>query len=131
MSRRVLLVEDDADLGDVVEMLLHSNGYAVERAVDGGQALAALKHSAPPDVILLDLMMPRVDGYAFRTAQLEDSAIASVPVIVFSADRRSVRERSLPGVEVYLDKPIEPDALLAALEGFGARRLRSGPPGSS
>jgi CheY-like chemotaxis protein len=83
-ARRVLVVEDDKDNRDLLVELLASEGYQVSSASDGRVALAEA-HAARPDVILLDLMMPTMNGWEFRDAQLRDPSLASVPVAVLSA----------------------------------------------
>jgi len=81
----VLLVEDDAAVRDMMALLLESAGFVVSPMVDGGDALAYLKDGGRANVVVLDLMMPRVDGWTFRRAQLADPTIADIPVIVMSA----------------------------------------------
>ncbi len=83
-GRRVLVVEDDLDLRDLLVEFLASEGYEVSAAADGERALAEA-HARRPDVILLDLMMPVMSGWQFREAQLDDPQLAGVPVVVVSA----------------------------------------------
>jgi CheY-like chemotaxis protein len=87
VSGRVLLfVDDDLDVRDAFGDLLEFAGWTVAHAADGLEALAWLAANAPPDVILLDLKMPRCDGYEFRTRQLADARLRLVPTVVFTAD---------------------------------------------
>jgi CheY-like chemotaxis protein len=81
----VLLVNDDPDASDALGCLLEYEGYRVESAEDGREALQKLKAGLDPSIILLDLIMPVMDGYEFRAEQLKDGALAAIPVIVFSA----------------------------------------------
>src|SRR5438093_9582920 len=83
-GRKVLVVEDDPELRALFGQILADHGYAVRTAGDG---LAALRELAVerPDVILLDMMMPVMDGHAFREAQLADPSWRRIPVIVISA----------------------------------------------
>jgi CheY-like chemotaxis protein len=83
-SRRILVVDDDRDIRELLVELLGGEGYLVSSAADGRQALWEA-HAHRPDVILLDLMMPVMDGYQFRAAQLEDPDLAQVPVVIISA----------------------------------------------
>jgi CheY-like chemotaxis protein len=82
--------------------LLGGGGYAVAAAADGAEALEALRRAAPPDLILLDLMMPVLDGWHFRREQLRDPALPAVPVAVVSgagdADlhAHAIRRRGVP-----------------------------------
>src|SRR6185436_18399413 len=92
MKPLVLVVDDDADVADSLKDVLCDEGYDVTLAGDGLEALAQLKVGPLPSVIVLDWMMPRCDGACFRARQLEDPAIASIPVLVLTADMR-VREQ--------------------------------------
>jgi CheY-like chemotaxis protein len=81
----VLLVEDDGAVRDMMAMLFESAGFTVSPMLDGGDALTYLKDGGHASVVVLDLLMPRVDGWTFRRAQLADPAIADIPVIVMSS----------------------------------------------
>jgi CheY-like chemotaxis protein len=81
---RVLVVDDDRDIRDLLVEVLSGEGYVVSSAADGRRALAEA-HASRPDVILLDLMMPVMNGWEFREAQLGDPDLAGIPVIVISA----------------------------------------------
>ena len=85
----VLVVDDDPASRALLELALSSEGYAVVQAPDGKAALETARHHHP-DVILLDLAMPIMDGFSFRAAQLRDSAIAGIPVICVSGRPDSV-----------------------------------------
>jgi two-component system response regulator MprA len=84
-STHVLLVEDDPSIREMMVILLESEGFSVIPVADGADALAYLKHGGRARVVLLDLMMPRMDGWTFRRQQRADPAIADIPVIVVSA----------------------------------------------
>ena len=82
--KRVLVIEDDPDTCACLALALALEGYAVSQAQDGREGLReAAEHR--PDLILLDLMMPKMNGWQFRTAQKEDPALADIPVIITSA----------------------------------------------
>src|SRR5262245_60743067 len=81
----ILVVDDDPDVRDALVHLLSAEGYDAETANDGSEALARLKGTSPPSLVLLDLMMPVMDGFEFRVQQLQDPRIADIPVIVFSS----------------------------------------------
>src|SRR4051794_18799987 len=93
VSARILVIDDDPDLRDVLTYALADEGYDVRNAADGRTALEILQ-SWQPNVILLDLMMPILDGWGFRERQLAEADIADIPVIVLSA-ARDLRVESL------------------------------------
>jgi two-component system, chemotaxis family, chemotaxis protein CheY len=112
---RILVVEDDADLGETVCEILRMSGYRASHAADGLVALEMLGQDGLHDLILLDLMMPRMDGWAFREAQLRDQRLKGIPVVVLSA----MGEISKPiDAASLLRKPVEPETLLTTIEKF-------------
>ncbi len=114
---RVLVVDDDPDLRDAVVDCLGALGYDAASACDGIEAMAALAFDPLPDVILLDLMMPRMDGVAFRAAQLEAPRLRAIPVVVLSASEGAgVREQL--AVAEFHRKPVG----LAVLRGILSRQ---------
>lgn len=116
---RILVVEDDVDLGETVCEILTISGCRTAHAVDGLVALEMLGAGGLHDLILLDLMMPRMDGWAFREAQLRDQRLKNIPVVVLSA----MGELSRPiDADSLLRKPVEPKILLATIEKFLRRR---------
>ena len=114
-GQRVLVVEDDPALRDVLRTLLADEGYAARTATDGAGALTLLQ-TWRPDLILLDLMMPGMDGWSFRRAQLADLCLASIPVVILSAVSASWREAEQLGVAAVVAKPYDADALLLLVE---------------
>lgn len=116
----VLIVEDDADLREMMAQLLSLEGYRADAVANGSDALEYLADGADtPDVILLDLMMPVMDGWEFRRRQLENPRIAGVPVVVLSAVDPS-RMPELGGA-AFLKKPLDFDRLLELVRRFCAR----------
>lgn len=89
MSQRIMIVEDDAELSEVLQYNLQRAGYEVSTIPDGSQALQALQ-IAPPDLLLLDVMLPGIDGWAVCRYMQGDPALRDIPVIVFTA--KSARE---------------------------------------
>src|SRR5215210_4321884 len=85
MPDTVLVVEDDEDMRELMNQFLHLEGFSPATARNGLEALNMLRSGIYPKVILLDLMMPIMDGWAFRRAQRTDPAIATIPVVVLSA----------------------------------------------
>lgn len=113
-----MVVEDDPDCLDIVSEILEADGYEVLGAPDGQAALAALHGGRRPRLILLDLMLPIMNGWQFREAQLEDTALAHIPVIVFTAGRDAQGAARSLGAAGFLRKPIDMDDLLAAVARF-------------
>lgn len=127
MSVRVLVVDDDADVRGTVADALAGDGFEVLTAANGLEALNALRDAILPDMILLDMMMPEMDGPAFRAEQLKQPALARIPVVVFTAYGvpRETAERL--GAHGYLKKPTRLDDLLRTVRRF--TRRSQGPPG--
>jgi CheY-like chemotaxis protein len=115
----VLIVEDDADLREMMAQLLQLEGYPTRIVSNGREALEYLEHVETPDVILLDLMMPVMDGWEFRRRQMSDPVLAGVPVVVLSALDPS-RAQDLAGA-AFLKKPLDFDRLLELVRQFCAR----------
>jgi CheY-like chemotaxis protein len=114
-AHNVLVVEDDDDTRELLREALEAHGYAVACAANGDQALEHLRASSPlPDVILLDLMMPVMNGWQFRSAQRRDQALASIPVVVITASGAS-RERAGLMVDQIVLKPVRLPQLLGAI----------------
>ena len=114
-GHRLLLVEDDPNVQEVLCTLLAYEGYDVVAADDGEQALAALRRGPAPCLIVLDLMLPRMDGFQFRAAQRANAAWADIPVVVYSGmDRLAERVRPLEP-RAWFSKPLDPEMLLGAI----------------
>jgi CheY-like chemotaxis protein len=109
----VLLVEDDDDVAAAVAELLTDEGYAVQRAPNGADALARLKGGYRPAVMLVDYAMPEMTGAELLRACGDDPRVADIPTIVMSARRSD--ELASAGVEGYLRKPFDSNQLLDQL----------------
>ena len=106
----VMVIEDEADLRDAMTEVLEDTGYRVVAVADGQEALAFLKNAGfRPCMILLDLMMPVMDGWTFRRHQMEDPGLADIPVVVVTA--AGLPEPALAGTEV-VSKPLQLDELI-------------------
>ena len=112
----VLIVEDDADLRDMMAQLLTLEGFNAATVANGREALEYLRNVARPDVILLDLMMPVMDGWEFRRRQQADPAVSAVPVIVLSALDPS--RAADVNANAFLKKPLDFDRLLTLVRGY-------------
>ena len=117
----VLVIDDDADIRFAAVRLLQSDGYTAVAAENGREALGLLRCGVRPQLILLDLGMPVMDGFAFRAAQLADSALARIPVVVVSAEgpRVSKAAKELRAVAT-VEKPVDGDELLDLVNEFCA-----------
>jgi CheY-like chemotaxis protein len=114
----VLVVEDDEDIRETMIEVLESRGYSVRAASHGGEALAQLQNGGAPCIILLDLMMPVMDGWAFCREKDKDPALASIPLVVVSAvSRQDPRNTCIQAVE-HIPKPLDVGKLLATLERY-------------
>jgi CheY-like chemotaxis protein len=122
----VLVVEDEPDIRALLVGLLEADGYRALSAAEGGEALRLLQTMPVlPCLILLDLMMPGMNGFEFRTAQRRDKRLASVPVVVLTAYGQSLDGARLGDVDL-LQKPIDLDVLLALIESRSARAVETG-----
>jgi CheY-like chemotaxis protein len=110
----VLVVEDHADLREMLAVLLESEGFQVQTAANGKEALDSLKHGRPA-VILLDLMMPVMSGDEFRRRQLQEPAFADVPVICMTAAHDGSQRAERLKAAQYFQKPVDFDQLINAV----------------
>jgi two-component system, chemotaxis family, chemotaxis protein CheY len=112
----VLIVEDDEGVCESLSAVLREEGYEVELAADGAEGLQRLQRLPLPTLILLDLMMPRVDGVGFRRAQLADPLLRHIPVILISARPDIAWQAEQLGAEDYLRKPMSFEELLHVVQ---------------
>jgi DNA-binding response OmpR family regulator len=112
----VLIVEDDPDTREMLGKFLELEGFHVETASNGQQALDKLETGIKACVIVLDLMMPVMDGWQFRRRQTEDARIAKIPTIIVSAAGRD--RMAQVSADAYLAKPIDMDELLTRVSEF-------------
>jgi CheY-like chemotaxis protein len=113
----ILLVEDDDQLREALTLLLEDEGYVVSGARDGVQALRRLATTEPtPAVILLDLMMPNMNGFRFREEQLKVPAYASIPVVALTAGRHTEQLERQIRADAFVSKPFNLPHLLKLIE---------------
>lgn len=115
-GRPVLIVEDDVDIRDALQELLAHEGYPVVAAENGRQALEYLRSGARPGLILLDLMMPVMNGWEFRRQQTQTGALAQIPVAVMTAAGEAAA-KSL-GAEEVLPKPLPIERVLRIVQQY-------------
>jgi len=116
-KKRILVVDDEADLVDMLKMRLEVNNYDVITAYDGQEALDKARKEKP-DLIILDLMLPKIDGYKVCRMLKFDEKYKKIPIILFTAraqdsDQKMGKE---VGADAYVTKPFEPKVLLGKIE---------------
>jgi CheY-like chemotaxis protein len=112
----LLIVEDDAAVRESLCAVLVDEGHVAVACSNGQDALLYLRDHPPPRLILLDLMMPVLDGEGFRAAQLADPQLADIPTVVMSATNDGRHRATRLRAHGYLQKPIDLDSLLALLD---------------
>jgi CheY-like chemotaxis protein len=122
---RILVVDDEHDVATMLKFMLEKNGHVVEAVHDGRQALAALGvdpsdvKKPVPDLVILDVMMPELDGYAVCARIFEEPRTKTVPVLMLTA-KSGMREPHAvtPNVAAHMDKPFDPRALRELVSGM-------------
>lgn len=115
--KKILIVEDEDQMVDLLTIRLEANGYEVITAGDGSAGLEKAQKEKP-DLMILDLMLPKMDGYKVCGLLKRDARYAKIPIIMFTAKAQE-EDRDLGrevGVDAYLTKPFEPEVLLAKIE---------------
>lgn len=116
-ARSVLIVEDDADVRETMAEVLESEGFDVQAAREGREALELLHRGARPDLILLDLMMPGMNGWELRAELERQRELAAIPVIVVSAMDPGPDRDTVLRAAGFLKKPFTLSSLLTAIDG--------------
>ena len=130
MPKKILVVDDDPDIRDVLTVILESRGYEIITACDGIECLAALR-AEKPDLMVIDLLMPKMDGFGVLK-ELQDgrwSKFRQTPILILSAVREEASRRRYEletalefNVDDYVEKPINPDILLERVERLLAKK---------
>jgi two-component system, OmpR family, alkaline phosphatase synthesis response regulator PhoP len=132
MQTRILIVEDDADIAQLVTRYLEKAGFATEHAPNGRDALRAIA-ARPPDLMVLDLMLPQVDGIEICRTVRADASTAAMPIIMLTA--RAEESERIVGLELgaddYLAKPFSPGELVARVRALLRRAHRAASPTSA
>ena len=116
-QKKILLIDDDLDLLEVIKTILETNDYGVVTASDGERGLEKAK-SEKPDLILLDILMPKMDGYTFMRRMKTNEAIRDIPVIVVSGKTKMKDLFKIEGVRDYLVKPYDSEQLLGLIKKY-------------
>ncbi len=132
MAKKILLVDDDPDIREALTMILESRGYQTVTASDGIECLAALR-AEEPDLMIIDLLMPKMDGFALLK-ELEDgrwSKYRGTPILILSSVREEASRRRYEletaleyNVDDYVEKPINPDILLERVERLISKKKK-------
>ena len=117
MSKKILLVDDEAELVEMMKMRLEANNYEVITGYDGQEALEKARREKP-DLLILDLMLPKMDGYKVCGLLKKDARYSRIPIIMFTAraqeeDKKAGEEA---GADAYITKPFEPKVLLEKIK---------------
>ncbi|MBL8725185.1 MAG: response regulator [Planctomycetes bacterium] len=117
MERTVLIIEDEKLIIVSTQMVLEAAGFRVESAMNGEDGLQRARQQAP-DLILLDIMMPGIDGWETLTRLKRDPATSGIPVVIFTAREhsRGHQKSQAMGAADYFRKPFEPDELIELVE---------------
>src|SRR4051812_21157905 len=112
---KILVVDDERDVTEMLRFFLTKQGHAVITASDGQEGLE-MAHKETPDMIVLDVMMPEMDGFTMNSRLLEDPATRNIPILILTAKGR-VREMfaMAHNVRCYIEKPFEPSDLLRSI----------------
>ena len=119
----VLVVDDDEQLREFIRVNLEMDGYVVREAGSAAEGLAALEEQAPA-LVLLDVMMPQVDGFEMLRRMQEQHGLGSVPVIMFSGkvDEETADRAAREGARAFVGKPFDPQALIESTKQLLSRR---------
>ena len=118
---RILVVDDDAAIRQAIAELLAEEGFEVSCAANGAEALRELESTTVPSLILLDLTMPVMDGWTFRSAQRQDPRLAGIPTIVLTAIHGGDPRVFEPlAADAFLPKPFDLERLIATVHRLSA-----------
>jgi CheY-like chemotaxis protein len=118
----ILVIDDDQDIREMVGLVFEIRGHRALLAADGGEAFDLLHRGVVPDVILLDIMMPGMNGVDFMRTLKSDPNLADIPVVVLSGDASARKTATQLAAAACLSKPIDVDRLLEAVERVATRR---------
>ncbi len=118
-QRTILIVDDEEDVLDLLQLVFETSGFTVRRASNGKAAVSSA-YESPPDVILLDVMMPEMDGWQVLRTLKGDERTRSVPVVMLSAraERRDKMIGLQEGAEGYIAKPFSPAEVVREVQSF-------------
>lgn len=128
MRKKILIVEDNSELLELMRLGLKQAGFRIDTATNGVEALELVR-STPPDLVVLDLVLPELDGFAVCDRLRKEEATASIPVIVLTGlSTEFARFASLEsGADEYVTKPINPEHLVSKIKQLLERPAKSRP----
>jgi CheY-like chemotaxis protein len=115
--KKILVVEDDTSIRELLIEILEDEGYCVSSSTNGSEGLKALELSIP-DLIIMDIMMPVMDGYSFRKELLKNATWNAIPVLAMSAQAQSEQKLELHGFANFINKPLELNHLLETVSAL-------------
>ncbi|NPV13788.1 response regulator [candidate division WOR-3 bacterium] len=127
-NKTVLVVDDEPDIRLILQARLEAAGYRVETASNGLEALNRIR-TQPPDLVILDLMLPGMDGFAVCAMLKRDQRFNHIPIIILSARSQTQDKKtgSSLGADAYITKPFQPQELLGTIEQLIERRTTAVP----
>jgi two-component system, chemotaxis family, chemotaxis protein CheY len=120
----ILIVDDHDDVRESLEMLIQIEGFAVRTARNGLEALEEMRRKPTPCVVLLDLHMPVMDGFAFRAEQRKHADLMAIPVVIFSGHHDVKAAASKLGIEAFFGKPFEIEDVMTLVSRYTTWRPR-------
>ena len=115
MAKKILLIEDDLQVIELLKVWLVAHDYSVVMASNGEEGLRRLKEETP-DLIILDVFMPRMDGYSFLMKMQEENPLSKIPIIVLTGKDKMRDLFEMEGVVAYVIKPFSPEELLGKIK---------------
>jgi len=120
-SPSILVVDDDEDMRTMLCLVLSAEGYRASGAANGVEALERIRSDGPPALVLIDLMMPRMNGEDLIRTMTKDPSLARIPIAVVSGQPAPRTVAETPGVVARLVKPVELDELLTVVHQFAGQ----------
>jgi len=117
-SHPVFVIDDNVDIRDGLSIVLMAEGYAVETAANGREALNKLYRGLQPCIILMDLMMPVMNGFEFRQEQLANPVFASIPLIAYSGVTDPRQTAVQLNADAYIHRPEQTEHILALVDRY-------------
>ena len=117
--KKILIVDDEADIIEILQFMLEANGYECVTAMDGEEGLK-LAREISPDLIILDVMMPKINGYKISRLLKYDNKYKDIPIIMVTA-RSQLEDKAIgeeTGVNEYITKPFELDTIVKKVEEY-------------